>query len=413
MCIKLLGMEYGESYSDELFAEWYKQMVKSLPKEYEVGVDVEYLVKRAVELSKERSKGKAESSDQSPIVLLDIAGGDGRIAHGVVEGAKKEGVEVVFGLLDLSPVMVAAAREANVKGGHYFVGNMAYWPQELVDWVDSMGGAHLAVIGAGSIHHLTNDLVLQAAMWAVQAALLPRRGTLVLTSMTNDQIEPETEIFKKPDDPVMVGEWSKVDCSARLDKGIATTKFELTAPDGRRGCYEWALRVMPDDFIESKINGGEWGDFWRLRSSHGNFKAAMDGDQVKSPKTVFILEADGSDGVRFGGIFSPPVHVLFRMFNVVMAVLTSVLGYFWSNANDQLESWAWGGFLVLGAILWGLVAWVYNEVRKLQMAHKVEQAMKNPAVASGHGTETGVQERVEEEEQQEDGGEQGDSKKEQ
>ena len=177
-----------ESYHSAGFAEVYAELVASLPTEFEAGADAELLA----QLVEERLGAAA-----GPVRVLDACCGSGRIAldlrrrcgPAAVAAAARHGQHPALDLLgvDNSQEMLGAAQRATAgadaaeadAGGapapcraRWVLADVAALGglPELAPW---RGACDLAVVAAGSFHHLVSEAAQLGCLRGLAAMLAP------------------------------------------------------------------------------------------------------------------------------------------------------------------------------------------------------------------------------------------------
>lgn len=168
------------AYSTALFASFYDAMVASLPPDFEVRESQEFYSKLAL---------KSGTQSDAAIKVLDLCTGTGSIPRCIADAWKECGGEsgsLQIIAVDNSEEMLKAARREWIEV-----------PDAQVDWklatlgqrgaLGGVEGVDLALISAGSFHHLTTREEQLVAMAEVKECL-KLGGRLVLNLFAIDEI---------------------------------------------------------------------------------------------------------------------------------------------------------------------------------------------------------------------------------
>eukprot|EP01025_Chloroclados_australasicus_P034149 TRINITY_DN34982_c0_g1_i1.p1 TRINITY_DN34982_c0_g1~~TRINITY_DN34982_c0_g1_i1.p1 ORF type:complete len:290 (+),score=43.41 TRINITY_DN34982_c0_g1_i1:203-1072(+) len=242
-------VEIDEAYNNTLFVGYYDRMVSNIPPEMEVGKDVEFICQIIQKLNK-----------QSSLTLLDLAAGSGRMAFGVAQSLQQLNIQMQLTciLVDSSEKMIELAKHqqpqlANVTF-QYIIGDMSQWPEALSQYQSSVD---VAVVGAGSIHHLLSNQQRRAMFNGVKS-ILKQDGYFLLCLLKKAHILPDDDSEKKIDDKTE-GESSKQEYGRKTlstsiimdedgdNEEVVRTDFEVFYPDGRASQTFWQLRVFSSE----------------------------------------------------------------------------------------------------------------------------------------------------------------------
>ena len=168
------------AYSTALFASFYDAMVASLPPEFEVSDSQTFYGNLAL---------KSAAQSDAPIKILDLCTGTGSVPRHIADvwsgkGGERRSLQIIG--VDKSEEMLKAARREWIEV-----------PNVEVEWkLGTLGqrgalagikGMNLALISAGSFHHLTTREEQVVAMTEVKESLR-EGGLLVLNLFAVDEI---------------------------------------------------------------------------------------------------------------------------------------------------------------------------------------------------------------------------------
>lgn len=164
------------AYSTALFATFYDAMVASLPPEFEVSESLEFYSNLALECG--------ALSDAAGVKILDLCTGTGSVPRRVAEVWAGGSLQIIG--VDKSGEMLEAAKRDWVAVQNVEV----EWTLGALGQPGALGGidgVDLALISAGSFHHLTTRAEQLVAMAQVKESLKPG-GLLVLNLFAVDEI---------------------------------------------------------------------------------------------------------------------------------------------------------------------------------------------------------------------------------
>lgn len=181
---QLSNLSYA--YVDPDFTPFYDAMVASAPAELEVGVDTSFYSALALRFEADRF-----------IKILDLACGTGRITQGILDNLNEAGRLGQVHAVDHSQAMLDALKESTVKFGNFVEASKQsmheFYVREKIE---------LAVISAGSFHHLTDREEQLLCLKSVHKALAFDgvlaisflKPSMILEDVGKDGVFPVTEI---------------------------------------------------------------------------------------------------------------------------------------------------------------------------------------------------------------------------
>ncbi|KAL4430843.1 hypothetical protein ABPG75_006099 [Micractinium tetrahymenae] len=285
-----------ESYKTAGFAEFYDAMIEALPPEFEAGRDVQHvywplLTELAAAAAKGGSaspaSGSAAAGGRRPAntVVLDLCCGSGRVALALAAkwaawGGRPAGAALVMAGVDSSEEMLAAARAKQVAQAGADGSTGKDGATASIGWrcahMAALGAnpalaalrrqCSLAVVSAGSFHHLLTSADQAACLRGLAACLQPAPApAFVVLNIFNP-----AHLQAAPGEPVVVGPFRRTCLSQARE----------AAPDG--GAV-WRQRFLLERYASGAAAAGaagaaaaEEGNDSGARSSGGSDSGASE-----------------------------------------------------------------------------------------------------------------------------------------